>query len=293
MLGEPGVEIGELLLGEAAQREVLPVGDADLDAEVALDLRRGRGTASAVMSPRRQYAYALTVPLARPRTTLAVSHCCKRREALELAPGVAPRADEAAVGAHRVPMPAGASPCSSTTAGMPPGYVADAGRNLRSLRIRSRSSSIAHGVDEPLQRGRAACCRGCRSGPATRRIASMVGRRSSREVNSSSACAGCGLAPRPPAMNTLKPGSTVPSGRGRLHRDHADVVEHRLAAVGGAAREVDLELAGQALRDRVAQEEVLGGLGPRADVEHLVGARAGEVAARRRCGRCRRTPRGW
>ena len=108
----------------------------------------------------------------------------------------------------------------------------------------------------------------------------MVGRRSSREVNSSSACAGCGLAPSPPAMNTLNPGSTVPSGRGRLHRDHADVVEHRLAAVGGAAGEVDLELARQPLRDRVAQEEVLGGLGPRADVEHLVGARAGEVAAR-------------
>ena len=36
--------------------------------------------------------------------------------------------------------------------------------------------------------------------------------------------------------------------------DHADVVEHRLAAVGGAAREVDLELAGEALGERVAQE---------------------------------------
>ena len=69
-------------------------------------------------------------------------------------------------------------------------------------------------------------------------------------------------------------------GERAVHRDHADVVEHRLAAVGGAAREVDLELARHALRDRVAQEEVLGGLGPRADVEHLVGARAGEVAAR-------------
>ena len=44
MLGEAGVQVGELLLGEAAQHEVLPVGDADLDAEVALDLRRGRGT---------------------------------------------------------------------------------------------------------------------------------------------------------------------------------------------------------------------------------------------------------
>ena len=107
----------------------------------------------------------------------------------------------------------------------------------------------------------------------------MVGSRSSRDVNSSSACAGCGLAPSPPAMNTRKPGSTRAVGERAVHRDHADVVEHRLAAVGGAAREVDLELAGQALRDRVAQEQVLRGLGPRADVEHLVGARAGEVAA--------------
>jgi hypothetical protein len=68
-------------------------------------------------------------------------------------------------------------------------------------------------------------------------------------------------------------------GTRAVHRDDADVVEHRLAAVGGAAREVDLELARHALRDRVAQEEVLGRLGPRADVEHLVRAGAGEVAA--------------
>ena len=33
------VQVGELLLGEPAECEVLTVGDADLDAEVALDLR--------------------------------------------------------------------------------------------------------------------------------------------------------------------------------------------------------------------------------------------------------------
>ena len=33
------VQVGELRFGEPAQCEVLPVGDADLDAEVALDLR--------------------------------------------------------------------------------------------------------------------------------------------------------------------------------------------------------------------------------------------------------------
>ena len=46
-------------------------------------------------------------------------------------------------------------------------------------------------------------------------MASMVGSSSSRGVKSSRACAGCGLAPRPPAKNTRKPGSTVPSSRGR------------------------------------------------------------------------------
>ena len=61
--------------------------------------------------------------------------------------------------------------------------------------------------------------------------------------------------------------------------DDADVVEHGLAAVGLAAREVDLELAGQALGERVVEEVVERGLGPRADVEGLVGAGAGEVAA--------------
>ena len=70
----------------------------------------------------------------------------------------------------------------------------------------------------------------------------------------------------------------MPSARGPVDRDDADVVEHRLAAVGDAAGEVDLELAGQALRVGVAEEVAEGGLGPRRDVEHLVGAGAGEVA---------------
>ena len=113
----------------------------------------------------------------------------------------------------------------------------------------------------------------------TRRIASIVASRSSRGVNSSRASAGCGLAPRPPATNTRKPASRVPSSSGAGGGDHADVVEHRLAAVGLAAGEVDLELAGQALGERVVEEVLEGGLGPRADVEDLVGAGAGEVAA--------------
>ena len=62
-------------------------------------------------------------------------------------------------------------------------------------------------------------------------------------------------------------------------RDDADVVEHGLAAVGVAAREVDLELPGKPLGDRVAHEVLVGGLGPRRDVQNLIGARAGQMAA--------------
>ena len=111
----------------------------------------------------------------------------------------------------------------------------------------------------------------------TRSSASIVGSRSSREVNSSSASAGCGLAPSPPAMNTRKPARRC-RRRVRVDGDDADVVEHRLTAVGGAAGEVDLELARQALPERVAHEVAERRLGPLRDVEHLVRAGAGEVA---------------
>ena len=79
-------------------------------------------------------------------------------------------------------------------------------------------------------------------------------------------------------MNTRKPASVDAVGQRARGRDDADVVEHRLAAVGGAAGEVDLELPGEALAVRVAEQEVGRGLGPRRDVEDLLRARAGEVA---------------
>ena len=107
----------------------------------------------------------------------------------------------------------------------------------------------------------------------------MVGRRSSRRRELLERLRRVRVGAEATGHEHLEAGLDGAVGERAVHRDHADVVEHRLAAVGGAAGEVDLELAGQALRDRVAQEEVLGGLGPRADVEHLVGARAGEVAA--------------
>jgi hypothetical protein len=62
------------------------------------------------------------------------------------------------------------------------------------------------------------------------------------------------------------------------HGDDPGVVEHRLPAIGGAPREVDLELPGKALADRVPQEVTERRLGPRGDVEHLVWACPGEMA---------------
>ena len=59
--------------------------------------------------------------------------------------------------------------------------------------------------------------------------------------------------------------------------DHTDVVEHRLAAVGRAAGEVDLELARQPLAQRVAHEVLERRLGPRGHVKELVRARTGQV----------------
>src|SRR5207247_553487 len=56
------------------------------------------------------------------------------------------------------------------------------------------------------------------------------------------------------------------------------IVEHRLAAVGRASREVDLELAGETLGVRVAQEPPGRCLRPGGDVELLLGAGTREVA---------------
>ena len=63
--------------------------------------------------------------------------------------------------------------------------------------------------------GTAACCHGCRSGRTCAGSPRWWPSALRGGVNSSRAWAACGLAPRPPATNTRKPGSTVPSSRGR------------------------------------------------------------------------------
>ncbi len=63
---------------------------------------------------------------------------------------------------------------------------------------------------------------------------------------------------------------------GRRH--NADVIEHRLTAVGVTTRKVDLELPRETLSERVAHEVLVGGLGPRGYVEDLEGTCASQVA---------------
>ena len=90
---------------------------------------------------------------------------------------------------------------------------------------------------------------------------------------------GVGSGAEPAGEEHLEAGLERAVGARPGEGDDPDVVEHRLAAVGRAAGEVDLELAGEALGDRVAEEQVGDRLGPRRDVEHLERAGAGEVAA--------------
>ena len=182
------------------------------------------------------------------------------------------------VGVTPRPRPAGASPCFWTVSGMPPGQVERGDEELALLEDAGLELVPAHRVDEPLHAGpelvvAVAVVREDPEDRLERGQQVLAGRElleGERGVRVGAEAAGdehaeAGLA-----------GAVVERAGGG---DHADVVEHRLAAVGLAAGEVDLELAGQALGERVVEEVLEGGLGPRADVEHLVGAGAGEVAA--------------
>ena len=209
---------------------------------------------SVVMSPRRQYAYALTVPLARPRTTLAVSHCCsgvRPANCTGVAPDPMSPPSAVTVGAHAG---GGVALLARRSRGRRPGTWPSAMRNLRSLKMRSRSSSTPMVSTSHFRRARSLLSRlpwwSC-----TRRIASMVGEQVLARGELLERLRGVRVGAEPAGHEHPEAGLDGAVGERAVHRDHADVVEHRLAAVGGAAREVDLELPRQALRDRVAQEE--------------------------------------
>ena len=120
-----------------------------------------------------------------------------------------------AVGVTPAATPAGASPSFWTTSGMPPGQLDEASSRWRVLNTRRWTSSKPSSSTTHLRRARSLLSRlpVCSN---TRSTDSMVGSRSSLAVNGSRASAGCGLAPRPPAMNTRKPCSIEPSSRVRV-----------------------------------------------------------------------------
>ena len=205
------------------------------------------------MSPRRAYAIALIVPLATPRTTLASSHrsygsvaSSSHRRVLVAdlwsRSGVAARGRVAALAAR--------------LSGMPPGQSRAPRQELALLDDALAQLVDAHRVDEPLHAG----------ADLVVAVAVVVERAQARLDRRQQVFAGGELLER---LRRVRVGAEtagdehLEAGFDRCRRracaidgDDADVVEHRLAAVGGAAGEVDLELAGQALRVRVAQQEV-------------------------------------
>ena len=169
-------------------------------------------------------------------------------------------------------------PPRSTTAGTPPGQPAAARRRRRSLSTRVRTSSMPRVSTSHFMRARSLLSR-LPAWSNTRRIASMRGQ---QVVPGGELLQGLGRVRRgaeAAGHEDPEAGLGRAVGPGPGHGHHPDVVEHRLPAVGGAAREVDLELAGEALAVGVAEEVPERRLGPGADVEHLERAGPGQVAA--------------
>ena len=264
---------GQLALGQAAEHEVLAVGDAHVGAELALD--RGEGpelgggdVAEAGVGDGRHGA------LGDAAHDVGVVPGLVRVVAAERDRGaLAERGGRAEAEAGRRRRRASATVLGDAAG---PGGAGD--EELALLEDAGLELVPAHRVDEPLHAGPelvvAVAVVGEHAEDRLDRGEQLLAGREllegERGVRVGAEAAGdehaeAGLA-----------GAVVERAGGG---DHADVVEHRLAAVGLAAGEVDLELAGQPLGERVVEEVLEGGLGPRADVEVLVGAGAGEVAA--------------
>ena len=225
------------------------------------------------MSPRRAYAITLVVPLATPRTTLASSQRSIRLGREQLHRNVldaAGRSDRHAAG--------GGVALHTHLLGNATRPAACGPQELALLDDPLAQLLDAHRVDEPLHAGadlvvavavvvegaQARFDRGQEVFAGRERLEGLRRVRVGAEATGDE------------HLEAGLDGAVVEGARGR---DHAHVVEHGLAAVGGAAREVDLELAGQALRVRVAEQPAGRRFRPRRDVELLLRARAGEVAA--------------
>ena len=145
---------------------------------------------------------------------------------------------------------------------MPPGHDDEAGSVWRTFSTRRRSSSMPSWSTTHFIRARSLLSR-LPVWSNTRSTASMVGSRSSRDGEVLEGQRRVRVGAETAGDEHAEPGLGRAVVERARRRDHADVVEHRLAAIGRAAGEVDLELARQALAQRVAHEVLERGLGPR------------------------------
>ncbi len=264
------MQVGELVLAQPSQREVLPVRDAHVEPELALDLRQltelvGGDVAEAgvrVGADGAVGAAAHDVGVLPPlvlRETEEVDRCL---------PDLGDRARARTCGRVAVLLDG---------VGDAAGVGARGGEELALLEDALAQLLHAHRVDQPLHaRPQLVVAVAVVVEHAHDRLERRHELLAWRELLER--LRGMRVGAEPAGDEHLEAGLERAVGLGAVHADDADVVEHGLAAVGDAAREVDLELARQPLRVRVAQEELGGRLGPRADVEHLERARAGEVA---------------
>src|SRR5918997_1731162 len=261
---EPLVKRRELLLGEAAEGDVLPVGEAHLEAHLALDGGEGPElgaghVAQAGVGDGRHGALgraAHDVGVVPPTEGVALGdlhgHALAHRgERDALGPaggGVAGLGDLVGDAAR----PPGRPQQRGALLDPPPADFAPAGGNAEPLHAGAQLVvAVAVVVEDPedrLEGGHEVFPRG-----------ELLECHRLRRVGAQTA-----------SHEDLEPGLDGAVLEGAGGGDDTGVVEQRLAAVGGAAGEVDLELAGQALADRVAHEVLVGGLGPRGDVELLV-----------------------
>ena len=270
---EPLVQAGQLVLLQAAEHEVLAVGDPHLDPELALDRRHlaelgGGDVTQAAPSVGRHRALGRAahhvglVPA--PVAVGAAEHHVHALPDRGQRGGGGRAGRLVAVLLHVVGDAAG-----------PRG-----GRQQQLALLEDAGAQLvdAHGVDQPLHAGPQLVVA----------VAVVVERAQDRLQGGQQLLAGrellqrlgrVGVGAQATGHEDPEAGLHAAVGTGPVDGDDADVVEHGLAAVGDAAREVDLELAGQALGVRVAEEVAEGGLGPGADVEHLERAGAGQVAA--------------
>ena len=166
-----------------------------------------------------------------PRTTFAWSHrdCGSRARNVTGVPW------PIAVGVTPAATPAGPSPSCSTMSGMPPGHVDEAGSSLRVASTRRLQLVEAERVDEPLHAG----------SQLVLAVAGLVEHPQQRLDRRQQVLAWREVLERERRMRVGAETAGDEHAEARLdlavvvrarRRDHADVVEHRLAAVGLRSR---------------------------------------------------------